>query len=113
MGIPRVACLAVLVPSLTFAFLATPSSAAQLSQGICTVIKEDHCVVDGREQAISIVKKDLRGKKYAKSAARLIGRPICNRIVNKFAFSPVGPVLKNGWQMKLRDGRRGLYACWL
>jgi hypothetical protein len=109
MAIPKVACLVALVPCLAFA-PALPAISSP-SQGICTSIREEYCVVDAREQAISIVKKDLRGKKHAKSVARLIGRPICNRIVNKFAFSPVGHML-NGWQMKLRDGRRKpLYSC--
>ena len=82
-----------------------------VSQGICTTIKEEHCRVEARTRAIAIVKRDLRGKKYAKAVARLIGRPICHRIFNKVIFTPIGPLL-NGWQMKLKDsGTHALYSC--
>jgi hypothetical protein len=92
---------------------ATPAAgnATTVSQGICTSIREEHCAVEARKRAISIVKRDLNGKKYAKAVARLIGRPICKRIVNKFTYSSVGPLL-NGWQMTLKDGGRNpLYSC--
>jgi hypothetical protein len=108
MGTPKITQLAVLAVSLAAAFLmpVTPSRG-----DICSAIREDHCTVRPQEQAISIVKRDLRGKKYAKSVARLIGRPICARIVNTFAYSPVRPQLR-GWQMKLRTGGwRPLYSC--
>jgi hypothetical protein len=115
MGNPRVACLAVLVASLPIAsaLLATPApgDTAPVSQGICAPIREEHCTVDARKRAIVIVKKDLRDPKNPKAVGRLIGRPICNRIVNKFAFSPVRPLL-NGWQMTVKDsGRNPLYSC--
>jgi hypothetical protein len=110
----RIACLAVLVAAVPIALLTTSalSETASVSPGICVSIREDHCTVNGRTQEISIVKRDLRGKKYAKSVSRLIGRPICGRIVNTFAFSPVRTQLR-GWQMKLRDGGRwkALYSC--
>jgi hypothetical protein len=93
---------------------AVPAAAeiTTVPQGVCKTINEENCRVVAHKQTIAIVKEHLRGKKYAKSVARLIGRPICGRIVNKFAFTPLRPVLI-GWQMKLKD-RRGtspLYSC--
>jgi hypothetical protein len=108
MGTPRLTHLAVLAVTLATAFVLP---AAPSLGDICSAIREDHCTVRPQEQAISIVKRDLRGKKYAKSVGRLVGRPICARIVNTFAYSPVRSQLR-GWQMKLRTGGwRPLYSC--
>jgi hypothetical protein len=106
-GFAALVTIASVIPAVPFA-----AEITTVPQGVCKTINEENCRVVAHKQAISIVKEDLRGKKYAKSVARLIGRPICGRIVNKFAFTPLRPVLI-GWQMKLKDrrGTRALYSC--
>ena len=97
-------------------FLAEPAvgDSISVSRSICATISEENCTINARRRTIAIVKNDLKGKKNAKAVAKLIGRPICNRIVNTFIFTPLRPRL-NDWQMTLQDRRHGnpLYACML
>ncbi|MFL5258741.1 MAG: hypothetical protein ACJ8AS_03240 [Hyphomicrobiales bacterium] len=114
MGISRLACLAAFASMpIAFALQVTPApgETTRVSQSICKSIGEEHCRVDALKREISIEKRYLKGKKNARAVANLIGRPICHRIVDKFTYSPVRPLLR-GWRMTLKAGGRGtLYAC--
>jgi len=102
--------------ALISVFLAEPAvgGSISVSRSICATISEENCTINAGTRTIAIVKRDLKGKKNAKAVAKLIGRPICNRIVNTFIFTPLRPSLSE-WQMTLQDRRHGnpLYACML
>jgi hypothetical protein len=114
MGNSRAACLAVLgsIPIvLALQVTPAPGETTRVSHSICQSIGEEHCTVDALKREISIEKRYLKGKKNARAVANLIGRPICHRIVDKFTYSPVRPLLR-GWRMTLKAGSRStLYVC--